>query len=133
MYEEILIPKASVQYNDFTGTSAADKHDRADIHTFLEEKELISDSQYIVGIRIRVSEVHDHVPDASITVYYLNKGQTLSKAEKIYAKSFDMNVMEVFHLFKRFEILLEPYKEGQLKARMEEVELVVEGEYIDNN
>lgn len=104
--EEILIPKASVQYNDLRGTSVADKYDGGRFQEFVNEHDLIEDSQIFLGIRFTVSEVHDEVPDASIAVYSLNKDVQLGEAERIQAKIIDMNVMDFFQLFSRFEVSL---------------------------
>ena len=102
--EEILNPKAGVQYNDLRGTSVADKYDGGRLQEFVNEHDLIEDSQSFLGIRFTVSEVHDKVPDASIAVYCLNKDVQLGEAERIQAKIIDMKVMDFFQLFNRFAV-----------------------------
>ena len=50
--------KASVQYNDLTGTSAADKADNISARKWLANKGFIKEDEFVVGISMSVGENH---------------------------------------------------------------------------
>lgn len=50
---------ASVQYNDWKGTSAADNADDRDLTTLLKAKKLYNpESDFLIGVRVWIGENH---------------------------------------------------------------------------
>lgn len=112
--------EASVQYNDFKGTVAADRHDNRSIRTLLVEKKLIDpEKEFIIGIRLWVGETHGAKPPpptVEALVVPLPEGSTNleqwlnEKDDPIPVKMIELKLTleEFFALFKRFEVVLTP-------------------------
>jgi|TARA_R110001583_G_C5639171_1_gene407740 hypothetical protein len=108
--------KASVQYGDLKGTSAADRADKNDARSWLVNKGLIKDEEFVVGIRMWAGESHGVHKDP-VSVHFLvieldghenipAKIQAEGEPIKVRDVQVDMSITEFLGLFKRFEITL---------------------------
>ncbi|WP_265422864.1 hypothetical protein [Aeromonas salmonicida] len=104
--------KASVQYNDFKGSSAADRADDSNASEWLKNNGHIQDGEFLVGISMYIGENHGtHRDPVSVTFLItdavgfraLGEGSDKYKIRKI---NVNMNVVDFFSLFKRFEVTL---------------------------
>ena len=107
--------KASVQYGDLKGSSAADRADMTDAAKWLKDNGHITD-EFVVGISMWVGENHGTHQDP-VSVKFLVSGlngyenipeMLQASGEPIQVKeiSVDMNIAEFLALFKRLEITL---------------------------
>lgn len=107
--------KASVQYGDLKGSSAADHADMTDAADWLRNNGYIKD-EFVVGISMWAGENHgSHRDPVSVKflVTDLNGHENIpemlaASAEPIQVKkiSVDMNIVDFLALFKRLEITL---------------------------
>jgi len=107
---------ASVQYNDMTGTAAADRHDNRSMERYLAQQGLIQDGEFLIGVEMWSGEVHGETQDKPVYVTALvTNAETfeIAKAEIQSGKplhvrkiKFDMKLNEFFGLFKRFAIAI---------------------------
>ena len=109
--------KASVQYNDLTGSSAADRADISDASTWLKAKGLINSNELLVGYEIYVSPLPSGTPGnvtISTTFLLAATGGVDSFAEnvrgggtiKLRKVAQVLSPGEFFSLFKRFNLTL---------------------------
>ncbi|MDH1313864.1 hypothetical protein N5C36_07165 [Shewanella xiamenensis] len=115
--------KASVQYNDLQGSSAADNADFGDATKWLSENGLIDEQENLVGIKVYIGENHcEH--NEPVFVEFLIDSTTrnlndVSGAEgspiALRRVSKDMSINDFFALFKRFEITLSSMSELENK------------------
>jgi hypothetical protein len=108
--------KASVQYGDLKGSSAADRADMTDAAKWLKEEGHINDDEMVLGISMSVGENHGAHRDP-VSVIFLVSGlkgyenipeMIEASGEQIQVRkiSVDMNIVDFFALFKRLEITL---------------------------
>ncbi len=108
--------KASVQYNDMKGSSAADKSDMNTASKWLQDNGKMNDDEFIVGISMYVGENHgSHRDPISVTFLiselsgYDNIPEMLEASGdtiKVRKVSEQMNITDFFALFKRFNVTL---------------------------
>ena len=108
--------KASVQYNDLTGSSAADRADMSDASTWLKAKRLINSNEILVGYEIYVSPLLSGASGSvtiSTTFLLATSGGVDSFADNVRGGSInlrkgaqDLSPEEFFSLFKRFSLTL---------------------------
>lgn len=108
--------KASVQYGDWEGTSAADNSDTAHIHKYLGDAGLIKDGEFLVAAELYVGENHGgNLGRISIraflfagTGYDTVKDALEATADPIPVRVVDIEIglNEFFGLFKRFSVSL---------------------------
>ncbi|MDV2449958.1 hypothetical protein [Xanthomonas hortorum] len=109
--------KASVQYNDLTGSSAADRADMSDASTWLKAKALINSNEILVGYEIYVSPLLSGASSnvtISTTFLLATSGGVDSFAENVHGGgpinlrkvAQDISPEEFFSLFKRFSLTL---------------------------
>ncbi|MCD7098993.1 hypothetical protein [Stenotrophomonas sp. MMGLT7] len=109
--------KASVQYNDLTGSSAADGADISDASTWLKAKGLINSNEILVGYEIYVSPLLSGASGSvtiSTTFLLAASGGIGSFAENVRGGGAinlrkvaqDLSPEEFFSLFKRFNVTL---------------------------
>ncbi|HDZ9337730.1 TPA: hypothetical protein RUZ37_002854 [Vibrio cholerae] len=108
--------KASVQYGDMKGSSAADEADLEHAATWLEKSGDISKNEFVVGISMWVGENHGtHTDPVSVKflVTELNGYASIPEMLKANSDSFevrvvrkDMNIADFLALFKRLAITL---------------------------
>jgi len=111
--------KASVQYGDLKGTSAADRADQRGADEWLEKKGLKQPGEFLLGIELVVGENHGAHKDP-VHVHFLlvtsdghdNVKSMLEVTQgpvDIRRVSEDMPISEFLGLFKRFSVCLSPY------------------------
>ncbi|ELE2043508.1 hypothetical protein RDG78_004172 [Vibrio vulnificus] len=106
--------KASVQYDDWKGTCAADDADQTRISTWLKDNGHMEKSEFLVGVKMYVGENDgEHNDPVSVTfmILPLVAGETVE--EKIASAQgpvgvkvvrLDMNAHEFLAFFKRFNV-----------------------------
>lgn len=108
--------RASVQYNDWKGSSAADDADKNDASKWLKENGHIEDGEFLLGIKMFAGENHGTHEDP-VYVEFLTatpgdydnvKAMVESSTGPIEVRSVrvQMAVTEFFGLFKRFGVTL---------------------------
>ncbi len=107
--------KASVQYNDFRGTAAADRGDNADLLDHFREQGYVKDNEVLVAIAFWSGENHGGpVKEMSVTltVAGLQNHKTLDdfladpSRPSLRSIHVDMTNDEFFGFFKRFNVVL---------------------------
>jgi hypothetical protein len=109
--------QASVQYNDLTGSSAADHADISNASTWLKFKGLINSNELLVGYEIYVSPLQSQTSGnviISTTFLLAATGGIDSFSEnvrgggviKLRKVTQDLSPEEFFSLFKRFSLTL---------------------------
>lgn len=108
---------ASVQYDDYKGTTAADKQDINDVYKYLEKKQQRNKNEFIVGISLYAYNLALN-PSHELSVrFFLSDLQgesdvpTLIKSKNplsVKEIKIDMSYREFFQLFKRFNLTLSP-------------------------
>ena len=108
---------ASVQYNDWKGTSAADNLDRGRLVDLLEERGLLNrDYEFLVAIDLFIGENHGgetKPPYISCLIYDKAKFQDVATAIQnemgplnLRSVDLDLTIEEFVGLFKRFNVVL---------------------------
>lgn len=108
--------KASVQYNDLKGSVAADDADQTDARKYLEDRGLINNSEFIVGISMWAGENHGKHDDPVSVRFLVSDLKGYSdlpemldaEGEGVGLREIqqDMNLLDFFALFKRLELKL---------------------------
>ena len=116
---------ASVQYNDFKGTSAADRADKGDADDWLEANEHKKPGEFLLGITLWAGEYHGkHEDPVSVTFLLASLGDHDSVKKRIESDGepvevrrvhVDMKLTEFFGLFKRFSVAFSAH--GMLNDR----------------
>lgn len=109
--------RASVQYDDLIGSSAADRADKGGPEDWLRSKGLMHSGEFVVGIEVWAGENRGAHRDP-ITVHFLLTQGSFDSVKESIARTSDafatrritteMPVAEFFGLFKRFSICLSP-------------------------
>lgn len=118
--------KASVQYNDLTGTAAADRADMEDAHHWLQSQGLIKDGEFLVGVEIYFAdamaaegeEVHlsaSFILVQADTFEAAAKGMQQNEVIPARKVSHEFAPSEFLSLFKRFNVTLS--SGGELEGR----------------
>jgi hypothetical protein len=108
--------KASVQYGDLKGSSAADRADMTGAAKWLEKEGHINTDELVLGISMSVGENHGAHRDP-VSVIFLVSGlngyenipemiQASGEEVKVKKISVAMNIVDFLALFKRLEITL---------------------------
>ena len=105
---------ASVQYGDFKGTAAADRHDTYDISKHLNAQGLINEGEFLVGIEAYSRELmgNPKATEVDVTVLvtryegYDDVQAAVDSGEPLKVRKIrlEMPIVEFFTLFKRFQI-----------------------------
>jgi len=108
--------QASVQYNDWGGSTAADDADMQNLLKWLETNNHIQKNEFLLGIRMSVGENHGtHKDPVFVEFLFDTPGDYDSVKEKIDAEnsrievrrvSVEMPLAEFFGFFKRFEVTI---------------------------
>lgn len=96
---------ASVQYNDFKGSVAADRSDNLSLSAYLVEQELIKSDERVVGCRISFGGNSGDEVDHGI-VFYLQGGSFDEPSDTIKAIETDMPIQKLLSFFKRFDMVM---------------------------
>ena len=107
---------ASVQYNDFKGTAAADDHDSRSLSGHLQGQGLLAEHEILVGVQMWSGEVHEPTQNKPVYVTAIvatGKGYDSLKAAidsgtplHVRKIRIEMHLNEFFGFFKRFEIAI---------------------------
>ncbi|EKN4117794.1 hypothetical protein [Yersinia enterocolitica] len=116
---------ASAQYDDWTGTAAADNSDVNDFKKYLVQKKLINSDEFLAGIEFYSSAPQGAQGGLQFSIQALlikAKGgdeytELVKKAKSIPCRKVDieMDVKEFLTLFKRFSITIS--QNGLLEGR----------------
>lgn len=109
--------KASVQYNDLTGSSAADRADMSDASIWLQAKGLINSDELLVGYEIYVSPlISEAAGNVTITTAFLLAAsggvgsftESMRGGNSISLRKVtqELSPEEFFSFFKRFTLTL---------------------------
>lgn len=96
---------ASVQYNDFKGSVAADRSDTESMKEYLVEHGLAADDERVIGYRISFNGNHGVEYEPSVLVY-LQKGSFDEPDKIVRAVDIQMSGPKFFSFFKRFSLVL---------------------------
>lgn len=118
--------KASTQYNDLSGSSAADRADMDDAGRWLESQGVIKAGEFLVGIETYVSSaLVAEGQEVSLRTSFIlvqagnfdEAAADMRNAEIIPARkvSHDFSPTEFFSFFKRFSVTLS--SAGELEGR----------------
>lgn len=117
--------RASVQYDDFKGSTAADRADHGNVSDWLETNGLKQDGEFLLGISFFVGENHGEHEDPIFVEFLLaTPGDHDSVKAMIDAHNgpvsvrrvkTDMPLAQFFGLFKRFSVCLSSH--GMLDGR----------------
>lgn len=104
--------KATLQYDDLKGSSAADRADKSDASDWLINNGHMQNGEFLVGITMFAGENHGtHRDPISVTFLitddkgFIALGHNSNDYE-IRKVRVDMNITDFFALFKRFEVTL---------------------------
>lgn len=117
--------RAGVQYNDWTGTAAADSGDQQNIYKWLEAKNLIQPNEFLLAFEFWSGENHNGVHKGPLRCHAVFASTTgHDDVKQMIAVSvgpvplrridFDMDTAEFFGLFKRFSVAMSSH--GMLDA-----------------
>ncbi len=101
---------ASAQYNDWEGSAAADNSGHKSIHDLLEEQELITENDFLLGFSFWTGEgslfIRAFVLEGVDN--YENAQEALELPDPILVKRADLEITmeQFFELFKCFDIVL---------------------------
>ncbi|GAB5469815.1 MAG: hypothetical protein Kilf2KO_28450 [Rhodospirillales bacterium] len=109
--------KAGVQYDDWTGTAAADDADKRAIRKLLKERGLVSDDDFLIGVELYCAEnIGGVAKTPSIHALTIEAPDYESAKELIGSKTHlgyvrrieidDVTIEQFVGLFKRFSISL---------------------------
>lgn len=96
---------ASVQYNDFKGTVAADRSDTESMKDYLVAQGFAKDDERVVGYRISFNGNHGHEYEPNVLVY-LQSGSFDQPDRVVRAVDIHMSGPKFFSFFKRFCLVL---------------------------
>lgn len=132
MEQETFEP--SVQYQDFSGSVAADRGDRETIYHWLNARNLLQQGELVCGISLSIGENHGEevVNPVKVSIYLAEFNSIDSLCEKVNSISGPlavrrvetvMTLPEFLSLFKRLSLTLSPTKFGTIQGILEGVEL----------
>ena len=96
--------KASVQYNDFIGTAAADISDYTGLSQFIASRNVDTEKYDAIGV-----ELHANYGDSfSASFICVDKEQSTNEKKPLVKIRFEAAISkeEFFDLFKRFNVVL---------------------------
>lgn len=96
---------ASVQYNDFKGSVAADRSDTDSMKEYLVEHGHAMGDERVIGCRISFNENHGDEYEPGVLIY-LQKGSFDEPDNSIRAVDIEMSGPKFFSFFKRFCLVL---------------------------
>jgi len=108
--------KASVQYGDWKGSSAADSADGGKMSEWLEENGHMEDGEFLLGIKMFAGQNHGaHQDPVFVEFLFVTPGdydnvKSMIESSKgpieVRSVKVDMPLAEFFSLFKRLDITL---------------------------
>lgn len=117
--------RASVQYGDWLGTSAADGADRAGLREWLNKRGLAKEGEFLLGMKMFAGESHGvHKDPVFLEILLAQSGDHDSVRTMIDSTSgpvvvrkisVQLPLLEFFGLFKRFSVAFSSH--GMLEER----------------
>jgi hypothetical protein len=105
---------ASVQYNDFKGTAAADRHDMGDIGSYLDSLGLLKEGEFLIGVEVYARELMGraqvtHMDMTALVTRYEGFDDVQAAVDsgtplQVRKIRVELPLVEFFTLFKRFQI-----------------------------
>jgi len=110
--------KASVQYNDFIGTSAADINDHTNLNKFLASRGVDTDRYDAIG----ASFYAGYSDFFSASIICIDKEQSTAEKKHIVKIGFEaeFDKDEFFDLFKRFYVVISKKYDGYQDQEIDE-------------
>lgn len=122
---------AGTQYNDYTGTVAADRSDNLSFQDYLKDRGLVADGEHIVGYEIVFNENSGQPISKPGIVAFIGQGDSISDVAAQRAQDgviklrcvevSDLPLAEFFRFFKRFNVM---FSNDDLKLRGAEYQSV---------
>lgn len=106
---------AETQYNDWTGSAAADDIDKGTLRNLLRERGLLGDDEFLVAVELTVAENHPGrlatpiVTCSKVVANNFDEARTLihtSDPVPVVRFEVSLSLEEFVGLFKRFEVAL---------------------------
>lgn len=98
---------ASVQYNDFQGSVAADKADSKSFLKHLVDKGIAEKGEIISGFRFGFTGNDGRsVETITLVVYLFETEEFVKKPKKLRAIELELPTAELFSFFKRFDLVM---------------------------
>ncbi len=100
--------EASVQYNDFKGSTASDRSDNESLVQYLISQGFADDDELVIGCRFGFSGNHGQEVYVNSVVIYLKKnvGEFEKAPEIVRAIDIPMTLPKLFSFFKRFDLVM---------------------------
>lgn len=98
--------KAGVQYNDFTGTVAADQSDELSLAKYLQKLNLADENERVVSVRLSFGGNHGADIEPGVVVYLVKADQFVEKPARVRAIEIDMPTAKLFSFYKRFDLVM---------------------------
>lgn len=99
--------KAGVQYDDFSGSVAADQADNSSLLKYLQEQGIAGSNEQLAGIRIGFGENDSKDVDEVDLVSYLYEADKFDpKPVKIRAVGHMIAPSKLFSFYKRFDLVM---------------------------
>ena len=98
--------KAGVQYDDFSGTVAADKAGSIAMLDHLKKEGFANDTERLVGYRIAFGGNDGHEIETPGVIVYLREGSHDEPAPVVRAVDVPMTTAKFFSFFKRFDLVM---------------------------
>lgn len=109
---------ASVQYDDFKGTAAADNADHRSVQEFLRDKGLMTAAEFVVAISLWIGENQgSRMASVYVAAYVYERAGTFDTVKAAIAAQdpvevrkivLEVSLEEFIVLFKRFSVMLTP-------------------------
>lgn len=115
---------ASVQYDDFKGTVAADQSDTESMKKYLLEQDQATNDERVIGYRISFNGNHGNEYEPRVLIY-LQKGSFDAPDKIIRAVDIEMSGPKFFSFFKRFSLVL-------MQDRLDLSNVTVDGPHYDD-
>lgn len=107
---------AGVQYNDWTGTAAADNHDIRSFSSYLEKEGHIQKGEALVGIELSSSQLPKDIKDGPVRITalvasahgYDDLKAAVDSEKPLHVRRIDlqMPLVDFFAFFKRFKVAI---------------------------
>ena len=100
--------EASVQYNDFKGSTASDRSDTESLVQYRISQGFADDDELVIGCRFGFSGNHGQEVYVNSVVIYLKKnvGEFEKAPEIVRAIDIPMTLPKLFSFFKRFDLVM---------------------------
>jgi hypothetical protein len=109
--------RASVQYNDWRGTAAADNADPLSLHKCLESKGLIQPGEFLIAASLWMGENHGgRIGSVSVEAFLYAGRDTFDTVKSaldahvgpipVRVADLKLTIEEFIGLFKRFDVML---------------------------